>query len=126
MKKVFFATILYFGLISSAFADEGRGSCIVSGTDNDYVEVTAYSNGGGTGNFVIANSSSKPLMSVYVVITAEVRKGISNIYESKTLYRGNFTEKVEPYQSRTENFTYSEDYKVIRNISVEVSNPTCK
>lgn len=126
MKKVFLAIILCVSAIFSTFADEGRGSCIVSGTDNDYVEVTAYSNGGGTGNFVIANSSSKPLMSVYIIITAEVKKGYSDMYESKTLYRGNFTDKVEPYQSRTENFTYSKDYKVIRNISVEVSNPTCK
>lgn len=126
MKMFLLTIILFLCATFYSFADEGRGSCIVNGTDNDYVEVTAYSNGGGTGNFVIANSSSKPLMSVYVVITAEVRKGTTNIYESKTLYRGNFTEKVESYQSRNVEFTYSNDYKVIRNISVQVSNPTCR
>lgn len=126
MKKLFITTIMILSAAFDSLADEGRGSCVVNGTDNDYVEVTAYSNGGGKGNFVIANSASKPLMSVYVVITAEVRRGSTNIYESKTLYRGNFTEKVEPYQSRNVDFTYSSDYKIIRNISVEISNPTCK
>lgn len=116
---------MIFGTAFCLFADEGRGSCVVNGTDNDYVEVTAYSDGGGKGNFVIANSSSKPLMSVYVVITADV-KGMTNAYESKTLYRGNFTEKVEPYQSRNVVFAYPSNYRVIRNISVKVSNPTCK
>ena len=124
MKGFFLTTILYFTTTILLFADEGRGSCIVNGTSNDYVEVTAYSDGGGKGNYVIANSSSKPLMSVYVVITAEVKRGA--IYELKTLYRGNYTDKVESYQSRNVDFTYPSDYKVVRNISVEVSNPTCK
>lgn len=126
MKKSFLTALLFLGIAYYSSADEGRGSCIVNGTANDYIEVTAYSDGGGKGNFVIANSASKPLMSVYVVITAEVKRGATNIYESKTIYRGNFSEKVEPYQSRNVDFTYSSDYKVIRNISVEVSNPTCK
>ncbi len=116
---------MILGAAFSSFADEGRGSCMVNGTNNDYVEVTAYSDGGGKGNFVIANSASKPLMSIYVVITAEVR-GMTNTYESKTLYRGNFTDKIEPYQSRNVDFTYPSNYKVIRNISVVISNPTCK
>lgn len=124
MKKFFISAVIILGATFSAFADEGRGSCVVNGTSNDYVEVTAYSNGGGEGNFVIANSASKPLMSVYIVITAEVFHG--GTYNSQTLYRGNFTEKVEPYQSRSVNFTYPSGYKTIRNISVEVSNPTCK
>ena len=125
MKRLFVATIMVLGVAFSSFADEGRGSCVVNGTDNDYVEVTAYSDGGGKGNFVIANSASKPLMSVYVVITAEV-KSMTNTYESKTLYCGNFTGKVEPYQSKNVDFTYPINYKVIRNISVKISNPTCK
>lgn len=126
MKNIFWMTFLLLGVTFGAYADEGRGSCIISGTNSDYVEVTAYSNGGGIGNFVIANSASKPLMSVYVVITAEVKRGTTNIYETKTLYSGNFNEKVEPYQSRNVEFSYSKDYKVIRNISVDVSNPACK
>ena len=124
MKKFFISAVMFLGAIFSVFADEGRGSCAVNGTSNDYVEVTAYSNGGGKGNFVIANSASKPLMSVYIVITAEVKQGFA--YESKTLYRGNFTEKVEPYQSRSVDFTYPSNYMALRNISVEVGNPTCK
>ncbi len=120
MKKLLIAVVIFLCATFSAFADEGRGSCVINGTANDYVEVTAYSDGGGKGNFVIANSASKPLMSVYIVITAETSNGAT-----VTLYRGNFTEKVEPYQSRNVDFTYP-NYSGIHNIKVEVSNPTCK
>lgn len=123
MKKFFISVILFLGMAFNAFADEGRGSCLVNGSINDYVEVTAYSEGGGTGNFVIANSAAKPLMSVYIVITAEVSNGGN--YVLKTLYSKNFTEKVESYQSRNVEFTYP-NWRNIRNIKVEVSNPTCK
>lgn len=124
MKNIFCTALLLFGIAFGAYADEGRGSCIISGTDNDYVEVTAYSDGKGSGNFVIANSSSKPLMSVYVTITAEVAK--TNVYETKILYQGNYTGKVESYSSKNVDFTYSGSYNKIRNISVTVNNPTCK
>lgn len=125
MKKILLCSLLFQSILLSAFSEEGRGSCKINGTTNDYIEVTAYTNGDGKGNYVIANSASKPMMSVYIVIMAEVKKGTLNVYESKTLFRGNYLGKVEPYQSQNVDFTFPKEYKVIRNISVAVSNPTC-
>ena len=126
MKRFLSLLLICFCASIKLFADEGRGSCIINGTENDYVEVTVFSAGGGSGNYVIANSSSKPLMSVYIDITADVKKPGTNTYETKTLYSGNYTEKIEPYQSKSVDFTYPNSYKDIRNIVARVSNPTCR
>lgn len=126
MKKWVLTIFLSAGIAFTSLADEGRGSCVVNGTADDYVEVTAYSEGKGSGSFVIANSASKPLMSLYIVITAEVTKVGSNTYEPKTLYRGNYIGKVDSYSSQKVDFTYSGTYSNIRNIAVSVDNPTCK
>lgn len=123
MRKFLLITLLFFYIPCWLLAEEGHGSCVILGTQNDYVEVTAFSEGSGKGNFVIANSSSKPLMSVYITIKAEVKNGA--VYELKTLYSGNYTEKVEPYQSKNVDFTYPNNYKTLKNISVEIRNPTC-
>lgn len=125
MKKFLLFLILFVGIVFAAYADEGRGSCIVKGTQNDYVEVTAYSDGKGQGNFVISNSSSKPLVSVYIRVTADVEhKTVQGRYENIILFSGNYTEGVEPYQSKNVLFSFPAG-RGIRNISVEVNNPTC-
>lgn len=127
MKRIFLTVALLLSFAFASFADEGRGSCIVTGTDSDYIEVTAYCDGKGCGNFVIANSATKPLMSLYIVITAEVSTTISGeTFQTVTLYSGNYTGKIESYASTTVEFTHPKSYQRIRNIQVTVSNPTCK
>lgn len=87
------------------------------------MEVTAYSDGKQKGNFVIANSASKPLLTLFITITAEVSNNNSS-YETKTIYEKNYNGRIEPNQSAFVDFTYNWNY--IRNIQVRVSNPVCK
>lgn len=122
MKKILLVFFFVIGTAFRGFADEGHGGCVISGT-NEYVEVTAYSDGKQKGNFVIANSASKPLLTLFITITAEVSNNNSS-YETKTIYEKNYNGRIEPNQSAFVDFTYNWNY--IRNIQVRVSNPVCK
>ncbi len=137
MKKILMliAMVAMFGM--NAFAEQGYGSCVIRGTANDYVEVTAnlYSVSNGreiSGTFTIVNASSKPLMSAYITITAEVNTGTDPngnlIWKRQTLYQGNWhptKTNLQPNDRET-----IELYRVMgydtRGVQVSVSNPTCQ
>lgn len=130
MKKFVITAIAIFGLIFNLFADSGRGHCKIQGT-NDYVEVTAYASKDGTGSFVISNGSSRPLVSAYIVITAEcgyMYKDGEVFWNTQTIYSGNYTDGVNAYQSKSIDFNFNgqRSHYGLRNISVSVSNPSCQ
>lgn len=122
MKKFFVIIAILFASTAIVLAEEGEGSCKINGTANDYVNVTAYTDGDGKGNFVIANSSSKPLMSLKIEIIATDING-----KEVTIYNKNYNaKKVEPYQSHNVEFTYPKLYNSkVKNITVKISNATC-
>ncbi len=135
MKKIIILTCLLLVSIFPVFAEEGSGYCKIAGTANDYVEATAYLDAVGgdniSGNIVISNSSSKPLMSVRINVTAEVyvfilgKNGEKNRSEWRqvTIYDSNYTKQIAAYSNGAIPVTIKGSQ--IRNIRVSVNNPTC-
>lgn len=130
MKKILFFLVTIIGLAFNSNAQEG--SCIIPGT-NDYIQVVfdnapSENRNGSSTHFVISNSSVKPMVSAQVVITAEIRTcfGVPecNIYKSVTLYSGTVRDVVA-FGNKPVNFDLLK-YVAIKNISVKVSNPSCK
>lgn len=138
MKKFLIIILFLGGFFSfSLYAEEGRGSCIIAGTANDYVEVTAYISPDGagnlTGNLVVVNSSSKPLMSVYIKVIADIASKVGeyvnahSVRNGATIYECNYipNNAIAAYSSASIPVSIS-GYEVISNIQVVVNNPTCK
>lgn len=134
MKRILFLICFITCLYCNISAEQNAGYCKIAGTINDYVQATANLNaiGGGTisGNIIISNSSSKPLMSLHIYVTAEVetfvldsRNGNHNEWNTVTIYNSYYTKKIPAYSS--ESINVSCDGNKIRNISVTVSNATC-
>lgn len=133
MKKLLLMfTLLCACITINAGTDSGSGSCIIRGTSNDYVEATAYltaSNGEISGYVNISNSSSKPLMSYRLTVTAEVVTVYSHgnlTWTTKTFCDQTYHKKCEPYSDTSiELKTLSGHAGYVRNVRVSISNPTC-
>lgn len=124
IRKILFAIVVAVFSSMATFAEEGSGSCKVQGTDNDYVEATAYLHNVGNkieGSVTISNSSSKPLMSYRLEVTAEV---LWHGWKQTTLLSSTMHKKCEPYMS-TEIPLTSVNGTEVRNVQVKISNATC-
>ena len=129
MKKALIILAIMACLINGINAEEGY--CKVPGT-NDYVQVTlntvptSNKNGDITDKFVVINSSSRPLVSARVIITAEITTtyGQGDFWNNVTLY-DDHVYNIGQFSSKPVEFSLKQ-YIKIRNINVQVENPSCK
>ena len=110
--------------IVASYADN-TANCTVR--DGGYAEVTFYppqsASKGDQGEFIIANSSSLPLLSIQVRIEAKLDTG--NNYT--VIFDRNVTlnPPVSPYQSYVYKFNLPKYYN-IKDIKISVGGPVCK
>ncbi len=134
MKKLFLILVFSGLFITNSFADNDEASdyCRIEGTANDYVEATAYveaDNGKINGYVIISNSSSKPLMSYRLVVTAErVRTYYHGelTWETGTMFDSTCHVRCEPYSNtRVDLSTLNTFGGYVRGVTVSIGNPTC-
>lgn len=134
MKK-FLLILIGFFYATFAFADNYRAtnSCRIAGTTNDYVEATVYvtttAHGKISGYVMISNSSSKPLMSYKIVVTAKksTKYHTGEEYTPLTLHNETHHKKCEPYSNTTIEFTCDKSTYGghLKDLEVEITNPVC-
>ena len=135
MKKFLFLLIGLF-YTTFAFADkyDATKSCRIEGTTNDYVEATVYVTttvqGNISGYVIISNSSSKPLMSYKIVVTAEksTKYHTGEEYTPITLHSATHHKKCDPYSEATIEFTCNQKTYGghLKNLNLSITNPVCK
>ena len=135
MKKFLFMLVMMCCTLF-AMAEEKTTSCKVGNSDTEYVSATAYVVSGGVGKcnsyITIANSSNKPLVSLYITVTAEKATQVDNgkyTWEEVTLYSGNkyFSPAVNPNMTtRLDAKSFNSARSLVRNINISIGNPSCK
>lgn len=133
MKKILFLMMMFITL--SLNAEEATSSCMVGNSNTEYVQATAYTTKDGTSkgsaSVTIANGSNKPLLSLYITVTAEKCTAFSNRLEwtPVTLYKGNkfFDPAVAPNSTTKIQCNSVSSYGgELRNIDIKIGNPSCR
>lgn len=117
-----------------AQAEEATTSCMVGNSNTEYVQATAYttkSGNMGSATITIANGSNKPLVSLYVTVTAETCTQYSDgqKWSPVTLYDGNifFNPAIAPNSTtQVKCNSVSSLYGNLRNINIRIGNPSCR
>lgn len=112
------------------YAEEATTSCMIGGSNTDYVSATAYTTKS-SGYVTIANSANKPLVSLYITVEAEACTYYNGElqWHPITLLRKNvyFSPAVSPNQTTRVECDKVESYNgMLRNITVSIGNPSCK
>lgn len=131
MKKLF--AILFVTIMNvAAFAEDGYGTCRVPGSD-EYIEVSvSVSNG----KMIICNASSRPVVSVFVSISATEycskdingKEWTSPVKYKATLFN-NRVWTLAPYERKEVNIKVPETHPYHigwKDVNVTVNNPNCK
>ncbi|MBQ2980266.1 MAG: hypothetical protein IJE18_09190 [Bacteroidaceae bacterium] len=123
MKKIISIALAMMLCIVASYADN-TANCKVR--DGGYAEVTFYppqsASEGEQGEFIIANSSSLPLLSIQVKIEAK----LNNRNNYTVIFDRNATlnPPVSPYQSYVYKFNLPQ-YTKIEDIKITVGGPVC-
>lgn len=114
------------------FAEDGYGTCRVPGS-SDYIEVSvSISNG----EMRISNASSRPVVSVFVSVTATEycsKDKDGNVWSNPVKYKATlFNDRVwslAPYETKTVSISVPETHPYHmgwKEVNVSVNNPNCQ
>lgn len=133
MRNLILFVLIFVGFM--AHSEEATSSCMIGNSNTEYVSATAYtskvSTSQATAYVVIANSSNKPLSSLYITVTAEKCMLVNNEaqWTEVTLYSSNkyFSPAIAPNSTTRVDCSNVSSYNgALRNINISIENPSCR